>query len=135
MDMKFPKFSSNPNGSALKAYIRGILWALVITLASVLIFAVLVKFAGISSTVIKPVTQAIKVVSIFLGVLIVVKSIEKHAWIHGAILGLIYTVLSFFLFSIIDGNFSITSGLLIDTLFATAIGLISALLIRFRKKV
>ena len=132
--MKFPKFSSNPNRTVFGAHTRGTLYAVILTLVSVLIFALLVKVFGMSSGAIKPITQIIKVVSIFIGVLVVLRTVEKRAWLHGAILGLVYTVLAFFIFSIIDKNFSITSGLLIDIILAIVIGIISAMLLRMRKR-
>ena len=116
------------------AHTRGTLWALVTTLSCVLILALVIKFAGLTGNVIKPIAQGIKVISIFLGAFVLLRSVEKRAWMHGAILGLIYTTLAFFIFSIIDKSFSLTTGLLYETLFALAVGIVSALLIRLRRR-
>ena len=129
--MKLPKLSGN---TALGAHTRGTLYALVITLASILLFAILVNFAGISDAVIKPIIQIIKALSIFTGVYLMLKRIEKRAWMHGGILGLVYTMLAFFILSIIDSDFSITGSFLIESLFALAVGIASALLLRLRKR-
>ena len=126
-----PKFS-NP---VFRAHTRGTLYALVLTLAGVLIFAFVVKFAGISDSVIRPIIQIIKALSIFTGVYFLLKRIEKRAWMHGGILGLVYTVLAFFILSIIDSNFSVTGGFFIEALFALAVGMGSALLLRLKKNV
>jgi len=122
------------NNSVIKSHVKGTLFALVATLGAVLLFAFAINIFGLSGGVIMPITQIIKVSSIFLGVYVAIKSVEKHAWAHGAVLGLLYTVLAFFIFSFIDKSFSLTSGLLVEALFAIAVGGISALLIRFRKK-
>ena len=122
------------NKSIFKAHVKGVLFALIATLVAVLVFALLIKLVGFSGVTIKAVTQAIKVLSIFVGVFVVVRHIEKRAWLHGAIVGLIYTVLVFFIFSIVDRSFDITGGLFIDTFFALVIGVICAMLLRFRKR-
>jgi putative membrane protein (TIGR04086 family) len=128
------KFLQDSNKSVLRAHTKGTLYALVIMLSAVLILAFAVKFVGLSNGIIKPSTQAIKVVSIFFGVVVALKYIEKNAWLHGAVLGLVYTVLAFLVFSVIDTDFSITSGLFIDAGFASITGLISAMFLRFRKR-
>lgn len=116
------------------AHTKGTLFALILTLTGVLIFALVVQFAGLGSGVIKITSQIIKVISIFLGVFFVVKHVQRFAWLHGAVLGLVYTVLAFFIFSILDNNFSITSGLMFDSIFALVVGALSAMLLRFRNR-
>ena len=133
--MRRPKLSLPIGNGIFAAHTRGVLYALVLTLTAIFIFALIVRFLGISGDVIKPVVQIIKALSIFLGVFMALKSIERRAWMHGAILGLVYTVLVFFILSIIDSSFSITSGLLIEALFALAVGIASAMLLRLRKRV
>jgi len=128
--MKIPSFK-NP---IARGYTRGTLYALILTLAGVLLFALFVKIAGMSDSAIKPIVQIIKAISIFVGVSVAIKSIEKRAWLHGGILGLVYTIFAFFALSIIDSNFGITSGFFIETLFAISVGVASAMLIRLRKR-
>jgi putative membrane protein (TIGR04086 family) len=118
----------------LGAHTRGTLYALVLTLAAVLILAIAVKYAGMGANAIKPVVQIIKALSIFTGVYAVLRHVEKNAWLHGGILGLVYTVLAFFILSIIDKNFSLTGGFFVDALFALVIGVASAFLLRIRRK-
>ena len=132
--MKMPNFSFLKGDGVVKAQTRGLLWALVITLVSVLVFALIVKYAGLSENVVKPIIQVIKAYSIFVGVYSALKTIHKQAWLQGGILGLIYTCLSFVILSIIDNNFSITSGFLFETLFSLVVGIGSAMLLRLRKK-
>ena len=129
-----PKFSFLQGNGVLKAHTRGILYALLITLVFVLLFAIIVKYAGLSENVVKPAIQVIKASSIFAGVYSALKTIQKNAWMHGGILGLIYTCLAFIILSIIDNNFSITNGFFIETLFSIIVGIASAMLLRLRKK-
>jgi len=133
--MKFPKFASGSGGGGVvRAHTRGLLYALTLTLAAFLIFAMVIKFAGLSGGTIKPVVQIIKALAIFTGVYAALRTIEKRAWLHGGILGLVYTVLAFFILSIIDSSFSLTGGFMVEALFALVVGLVSALLLRLRKR-
>ena len=118
----------------MRAHTRGLLYALTLTLAAFLIFAMVIKFAGLSGGTIKPVVQIIKALAIFTGVYAALRTIEKRAWLHGGILGLVYTVLAFFILSIIDSSFSLTGGFMVEALFALVVGLVSALLLRLRKR-
>ncbi len=104
---------------------KGTFFALTCSLLGVLLFALLLKFTPISETLISPINQAIKIVSIFLGCLVLSKKNLSHNWFWGAILGLIYTILAYIIFSILDGEFSFSTALLWDTLFAMVVGLIS----------
>ncbi|MBR4270768.1 MAG: TIGR04086 family membrane protein [Clostridia bacterium] len=100
-------------------------FAITCSLLGVLIFALLLKFTPISESLISPVNQSIKVLSIFVGCLVLTKKQTAHIWFWGAILGLVYTVLSYIIFSILDGEFSFSISLLWDALFAMIVGLIS----------
>ncbi|MDR0462346.1 MAG: TIGR04086 family membrane protein [Christensenellaceae bacterium] len=131
MKLRLPNFKGS---GVVRAYTRSTLYALVLTLASVLLLALVVKYAGISDGAIKPIVQIIKALSVFTGVAAVLRSIEKRAWMHGGILGLIYTVLAFFALSTIDSNFSITGGFFVEAAFALAVGIASAMLLRLRKR-
>jgi putative membrane protein (TIGR04086 family) len=129
--MKIKKIKVN---SAVRSHTIGTLFALVLTLTGVLVFALIVKYAGVPDTVIKPLVQGIKALSIFTGVYAALKGIEKRAWMHGGILGIIYTVLAFFALSIIDKNFSITGGFFVEAAFALVVGIVSAMILRLRKR-
>ena len=134
---KIPRRASGSGASSsgvVGAHTRGTLYALVVTLAAVFLIALLVKFAGLSESVVRPLVLCVKAVAIFTGVYSALKSIEKRAWLHGGILGLVYTALAFVILSIIDSNFSITSGFLIETLFALLVGMASAMILRLRKR-
>ncbi|MCL2846112.1 MAG: TIGR04086 family membrane protein [Firmicutes bacterium] len=118
--------------SIIRGMTKGTLWALVATLFLVLILAVIVKFTGIGSTAILVTTQIIKIIAIFFGVGVLVKSVVKRAWLFGAIFGIIYTAVSFFAFSLIGGTetFDITTGILAEALFAIIVGMASAILVK-----
>ena len=109
---------------------KGMLYSVVITLVFVLILALVVKLSGIGGTPISIITQIIKVIAIFFGVGMVTKYVARRAFLHGALFGIIYTAVIFLVFSILSSNFEITTGFMYDSLFAIAIGVISAVLLR-----
>jgi len=113
-----------------RAVTKGILHAVIISLILVFAFALVILLSGLSSSFIRPGAQIIKVLSIFWGVAVALRGIEKRGWLFGMLVGLLYTVIIFLIFSIIDTNFGITTGLLADTLFACAIGAVSAMIIK-----
>ena len=113
-----------------RAVIKGILHSVILSLILVFAFALVILVSGLPSGFIRPGAQIIKVLSIFWGVAVALRGIDKRGWLFGALIGLLYTVIIFLIFSIIDTNFGITSGLLADILFACGIGLISALILK-----
>ena len=124
--------SVNKNG-ATKHVLKGALCGLVLSVVTILVAAVIIRMAELSGTAIHGIAQVIKVISIFYAVAVTLRGVEKRGYLFGAIVGIIYTALSFFVFSILDGDFSITTGFLTDTLFAIVIGAISAMLIAMGK--
>jgi len=122
------------SNSKMKQVVKGTLHGVIATLLLVLLFALVVRFAGIGGGMITVIAQIIKVVSIFYGVRVALREIDKRGYIFGALVGLLYMVLSFFIFSILDNGFSVTVGLLNDLLFAVVIGIISALLIKMGRR-
>ena len=123
------KIKSFQNQTA-RAVIRGILHAVIVSLILVFVFALVILVAGLPSGIIKPGAQVIKVLSIFWGVVIALRGIEKRGWLFGGLIGLLYTVIIFFVFSIISTDFGITSGILADIIFACVIGIFSAMILK-----
>lgn len=118
----------------VKSICKGVLCAVIGTLLFVLLFALIVQLSGMSSSVISPVMQVVKVICIFIAVAIAIKPAKSKGWLYGAVVGLLYMVLTFFIFSLLDGNFTIGFSALSDLLFQTLVGVVSAILLRLRNK-
>jgi putative membrane protein (TIGR04086 family) len=125
----------------LKKLCKGLLWSVALTLALVLGFAFIIRQANLSDAVIKPVVQVIKVLCILIGVAIAIRSevsiggssirsTAGRGWLWGGIVGILYTVLVFCIFSAIDGSFAPDISALNDLVFAMVIGVISAMILR-----
>ena len=104
--------------------LKGVMFALGFTIVAVLLLAIVYKFVNISDLLIKIINQIIKIVSIALGVFICLKNDKSKGLLKGAIIGAVYTVIAFFVFSILVSTFSFSLSLIYDVLFASIIGLI-----------
>ncbi len=112
--------------SSFKIIIKGALLAFVISLVLVLLFALIVKLTNIGTGAIAVVNQIIKIVSVFMGVLFAVK--ERSKWfINGMFGGLLYSIISFLVFSLIISTFN-WSGFGIDLGVSAVVGIIAALI-------
>lgn len=131
MKVKATKQNSNLLGVVLK----GSLISLSISLVLVLVFAFLLKFTNIPESIIYPVNQVIKGVSVFAGVFIGLKKSRQLGLASGLIIGLVYTILAFLIFSVLSGSFSMDLTFLTDIIFGGVIGAICGIICVNIKKV
>lgn len=108
-----------------KDVIKGSLFSLIITLVAVLIFGIVIKLTSISNEIIMPINQVIKVLSIFFGIIFSFKT-KQFGAIKGLLVGLIYTLLSLFIFLIIGGTLKGSFNYL-DFIFGAILGTISGI--------
>jgi len=84
----------------------GTIVAIAITLVFILLFAVLLRFVNISDSWIFPVNQIIKVISMIIGAVVILKKHKNRGFLKGLLMGLIYFILSYIVFSILQGSIS-----------------------------
>ncbi len=82
--------------------LKAVLFSILISLALVLIFAVIIKFASLPNNVILPVNVTIKILSVFVGVMLGF-SHPQNGILKGAISGLFYMLLTFLIFAALNG--------------------------------
>lgn len=116
------KILTNENHSLLKSVIKGTLLALCSSLIFILVFALCLKFTGISESLITPINQVIKGVSIFLGVFFALKKQKQHGLVCGLLIGFFFTIFAFLSFSALSGAFEFSKTLLTDMFFGAIIG-------------
>ena len=114
-------------------YFLGSLVSLICALALVLVFALFVRFFGVTNSLITPINIVIKIISITLGVAIATKNGRKGI-VKGAIVGVLFTILCQLSFAIISRSFSFGLTLLSDFALALAIGSISGIIFVNLKK-
>lgn len=105
----------------------------VFTLAAVLLFALFVKLFSLGQSVILPVNQVIKAVSVFLGCFLCIRG--SRPVLKGMASGAGTALLTYFLFAAIAGSISFGWSNVIDFLFgAVAGGISGAIATLVRKK-
>ena len=117
------------NKDVLMNGIKGAVWGLIVSVASVLVFAIIVKQTGVEENVISAVNQIVKTVSIFVAALMSVKCRGEKKLLTGMLGGAIYVVLSYLVFSLIEGAFGEPTLLLADLALGIVVGLLVAILL------
>ena len=123
------------NGAFFKALVKGALFALSISLIAICIFAFCLRFLNISVDLIKPINQAIKILSIVIGVFVGFKNVKEMGLITGFLVGVLYTALAFVVFSLLNGGFTFETSIINDLLFGgIAGGIAGVVAVNFKKK-
>jgi len=116
--------------------IKAVVVAVILSLASILILAFLIPAINISTEVLPIITQIIKGVAILVACLIALR-LPKNGWLRGIAVGLVYVIVAFVLFSLLNGaSFDFGLNVLNDIALGAVTGLLSgiiATLIRKRK--
>ena len=107
---------------------KGAVLGLIITIMSVLVFAIIVKQFGLSDQAISAINQGIKVVSIFISAFAASKSAEEGRILAGILAGGIYVVLGYLTFSLIESRFGDPGLLLADLAMGVVIGMLTAMI-------
>ena len=105
---------------------KGVLFSVLISLLTVIIFAVVVKFANLSQKAVQIVNIILKIVSIFFGTLIAIKS-GKQGLFKGSVIGLLFILISYLVFSLINGSFAVNPLTAFDIIFCLVAGLLSGI--------
>ncbi len=105
---------------------KSICVAAIVTLAAVLVFALIVKLFSVGQGAIFAVNQVIKAVSIAAGCLLCIR--PCRGLLKGAVSGVGVIVLTYFLFAILAGEISFGWQNVLDLLFGALVGAVSGLL-------
>lgn len=107
--------------------------SIITSLILIIIFALCIKWFTLKDTVITPINMVIKTVSIFLGMLILLKE-RKNGLAKGVIFGALYSLLAFIIFSLLLGSFSFGINMLVDFIFCAIVGGLSGIILVNIKK-
>jgi len=120
--------------SILNSVLKGALFALAISLIGILLFAFIIKLTSIGNTLIAPINQVVKGISILIGCFYGTKHAKSNGLLKGVLIGLVYTILSFFIFSLLNGQLNFQKSFINDILFGAIIGAICGVIaINFRR--
>lgn len=125
---------SEKKGNYFLETIIAIFVALIISLILVVIAAFAIKLFNISDSAIVIINQVIKGLSILIAGVICLK-LPHSGWLRGFILGLLYILLAFVVFSLLSGEFVFDLTLLNDAVLGGVSGLISGIIaVNIRKR-
>ena len=112
--------------SAVLQVVKATCAAVVFSLVFVLVFTVVIQAASLTSAVIKPVNQVFKIIAIAAGGLLFIRG--DKGLIKGAVYGVCAVALTFLLFCLIGGSFSLSWLFIFEILFGAAAGAISGII-------
>lgn len=108
--------------------LKGAMVALFVSLIGILIFAFAMKYFPVADTLIKPINQVIKGVSVLIGCFVALKKAKQLGLISGIMIGLLYTIIAFLVFSLLDGNFEFSRIVVNDLFFGGIIGAVCGMI-------
>ena len=108
------------NNGLVFGFIKGTVIAVIFSLLAVLIFAFLIKIFSIPMGAISPVTIVLKIIAVALGAYASVS--QNRGALKGGIAGVIITIITFLIFSIIGKSFSINLSFLWEILLGVTVG-------------
>lgn len=107
--------------------VKAVIIGLIISLAAILLTALLIKVLNIADGVIPIINQVIKGVSILVACLLCLR-LPNNGWIRGIIVGILYVALSYVVFSLLAKNFEFGLFLLNDFAIGAVTGMISGVI-------
>jgi len=103
-----------------------VLAAVIISLVFVLIFTVIIQLFSLPLTVVKPVNQVFKIISVLAGGLIFIRG--EKGLLKGLIYGVIAVVATYLLFGIISMSFSLSWKIILELLTGAVAGALSGVI-------
>lgn len=114
----------------LKSAIKGVIVSIILVLG----LAFLLKFVNMSNKLISVFDEIIKGISIFISVKSFLKVESSKTIIKAFVVGMIYTLLTFILFSALKGSYNFSVGTIFDILLGGVVGTIFAVIINIFSK-
>ena len=105
--------------------LKGVVVALIFSMISVLIFALVIELFSLPLSVIKPVNCILKILAVVIGTLFAVK--DNKGLVKGVIMGLAISFSAFLLFGTIGGEIEFSLSFLWELLLGMVIGAISGI--------
>ncbi len=130
MKEKIKNFNISLIFNILKSSLFGVVTSIILVLA----FAFVLNFVDLNSSVISIVSQVIKIFSILVGIIALNKISSGKLIIKGAILGVVYYLITFVVFSLLNGGVVLSNEIITDALFSALIGAIVGIIVNLISK-
>lgn len=115
-------------GNDIIAILKSSIIAIIITLVCFAIFAIIIKVADLQETIIAPVVQVIRTLSIAFGGMLAAKSSKKVGWLKGGITGVVYVLFAFMISSLFGGSILMGSIIFSDILLGVIAGAVGGII-------
>ncbi len=108
------KRNASPSAGPLLRLVKAALFGCIITVAILLVFALLLKWELFGEGSIPIATSIIKALCALWTGFIVARSTETRPWLWSGFGGMLYVAMAFIAFSLVEKVFSVSAGLLAD---------------------
>lgn len=112
----------------VKNIFKGVSIAIIFTLLSLFIFAIILTYTNVQESFIQPVIIVITAISIFIGSSIGNIHMQKNGILNGGIIGATYLIIIYMISSIINNNFKITKETIIIMVAGMIFGVIGGII-------
>jgi putative membrane protein (TIGR04086 family) len=113
--------------------LKAALVSAVLTIAVILLFALLLKLEVVSESWITPINQILKLAGIVLTAFWSTRRPMEKAWLKGGVAGMVYIVLGIVIFAIIQGDMGLNAAMALDVAMGFVAGMLTALILRVKK--
>lgn len=107
--------------------VKSVIVAVILSLVLILLAALLIKVCNIPTSAIPVINQVIKAVSVLVACLLCLK-VPQNGWLKGIAVGLMYIVIAFVIFSLLDGAFDWSLKILNDVAIGSVTGAVSGII-------
>ena len=122
------------NFSGLFSIIKCCLLGIIFTLAGIVVFAIVLKFVDVPSNAVGYVNNVIKALSIFIMVLFLKRKNSDKLLLKSALGGVVYSLLSLIIFSILNGSVNFNLTIVYDLVFALIVAVVAAVIVNLVSK-
>ncbi len=114
--MSYSKYKTEKvNGNLIIDFLKGLIVAILISFALIIVLACCLKWFSIDEKFIIPLNIAIKILSVIFGAMIAIRG-DKAGLLKGVVFGCLYMFLAFTTFSFLAKSYSVDLGLLLDVI-------------------
>lgn len=110
------------------------LLGVVVTLVGIVILALVLKFTDLNSFVVGYLNDIVKAISLFVVIICLKRISEEKLLLKSIIAGCVYTLISFIIFSVLNGSFVINLSLIYDLLFAVIVSVLISIILNVLKR-
>lgn len=115
--------------SSVLTILKCCLIGIVATLLGVLAFAFVLKFADFPSKFISYINDLIKILSLFVVMILIKKKSDGNLMVKAIFAGVVYSLLTFFIFSALNGGITFNASIFYDLLFAVISSIIITIIV------